>query len=648
MLVDREQQLFHRVTRIMRHISNVKLKAIVYPLLLLFASYLSSSPVAANFNLRVQTDLGAFDIELFDTIAPLSVANFMNYVNDADYDGTFFHRSIPGFVVQGGGYIFDGGVFFAGGVSHIPEDPPVINEFNLSNVRGTIAMAKLSDAPDSATSEWFFNLTDNSASLDNQNGGFTVFAQVLGDGIDILDEIASLTRCGDYLPPFVCGAFAETPTVDPNAVFQSNDVLVNISHIGFDNDGDGAIDDLEDAAPNGGDGNSDTILDSTQDNVASFPGAAGDNITVVVSPSASIESMDVLGATFALNASAASACVLNGLDFKHGYAGFTVSGVVAGGSIDVDIILPAGDTADTYFFNGPTAANPIPHWFEFAFNPGTGVGAKTSGNVVTLHLVDGGRGDADQTSNGVIVVAPGGPATITAPVDLDDDDCDGVLDSEEAGAPNKGDGNNDGVLDGLQGNVASLVDTISDTYVTVEVPSTVLVHTLFFTEREVGEKILIQASQSDKLAGLNFVHGFLNFSMGNTDPGGAVKVKLFLPENELPVRFFKFGPTPANPVGHLYEFDFNGETGAEINGNVITLHFVDGKRGDSDLVVNGAITDPGIPAIQAKNTGSDSGGGGGCSLHNKGARAEQAGAWWLMLGLACLHGIRRIHFSGSV
>ena len=73
--------------------------------------------------------------------------------------------------------------------------------------------------------------------------------------------------------------------------------------------------------------------------------------------------------------------------------------------------------------------------------------------------------------------------------------------------------------------------------------------------------------------------------------------------NTRPVKFFKFGPTPDNPVDHLYEFSFNGETGAEFSGNEVILHFVDGKRGDSDLTKNGIIVDPGTPAIQASNAG---------------------------------------------
>lgn len=133
----------------------------------------ASMPSIANEIVRMQTDLGSFNIELFDTVAPETVANFLNYVNDGDYDGTFIHRSDPGFVLQMGGYIFDPdqGDFFGDGTSHIPTDPPVINEFGMSNIRGTIAMAKSGGDPDSATSEFFINLADNSENLDNQKIG---------------------------------------------------------------------------------------------------------------------------------------------------------------------------------------------------------------------------------------------------------------------------------------------------------------------------------------------------------------------------------------------------------------------------------------------------------------------------------------------
>jgi len=163
---------------------------------------LFSSPIFAT-NVIMQTPFGAVEIELFDEEAPETVANFLKYVNDGDYVNSFIHRSDPGFVVQGGGFTFVDGAPVA-----IPTDPPVINEPGISNLRGTVAMAKVSGDPNSATSQWFFNLADNSANLDNTNGGFTVFGQVTGDGMDVIDQIAALQVWN------AAGAFSELPLID--------------------------------------------------------------------------------------------------------------------------------------------------------------------------------------------------------------------------------------------------------------------------------------------------------------------------------------------------------------------------------------------------------------------------------------------------
>jgi cyclophilin family peptidyl-prolyl cis-trans isomerase len=134
---------------------------------------------------QFNTVLGRFNFELFaDT--PLSSANFLGYVNSGAYNNTIIHRSVAGFVIQGGGYTY------SVTATHIPTSPAVRNEFRRSNLRGTVAMAKLGGNPDSATSEWFVNLGDNSANLDNQNGGFTVFARVLGNGMSVVESIAAL------------------------------------------------------------------------------------------------------------------------------------------------------------------------------------------------------------------------------------------------------------------------------------------------------------------------------------------------------------------------------------------------------------------------------------------------------------------------
>jgi len=146
---------------------------------------------------RVDTSVGSFSLQLFDEVAPATVRNFVNYVITGRYDGTFIHRSEPGFVIQGGW--LQPGVENVTPFRPIALGPTIINEFSQSNLRGTIAMAKQDGAPNSATSQWFINLGDNS-SLDLSNGGFTVFGEVLGDGMEVVDAIADLQRgtIGDF------------------------------------------------------------------------------------------------------------------------------------------------------------------------------------------------------------------------------------------------------------------------------------------------------------------------------------------------------------------------------------------------------------------------------------------------------------------
>ena len=167
------------------------LPTIGFRLTLVFLGLASSILVQSSHAgtvVRIETSVGGFAIELFDEITPGTVANFLNYVNSGRYSDTVIHRSEPGFVIQGGWLSLDeqAQVF-----REVETDDPIVNEFNVSNTRGTIAMAKLAGNPDSATSQWFFNLTDN-LSLDTNNGGFTVFGEVIGDGMSVVDSIAAL------------------------------------------------------------------------------------------------------------------------------------------------------------------------------------------------------------------------------------------------------------------------------------------------------------------------------------------------------------------------------------------------------------------------------------------------------------------------
>lgn len=132
---------------------------------------------------KLETSMGNIVIELNEQAAPVTVKNFLGYAEEGFYDGTIFHRVIPNFMIQAGGFTAE--------MERKQPHAPIKNEFKLSNVRGTIAMAKSGGDPDSATCQFFISLTDNSRNLDNQNGGFTVFGKVI-EGMDVVDAIASV------------------------------------------------------------------------------------------------------------------------------------------------------------------------------------------------------------------------------------------------------------------------------------------------------------------------------------------------------------------------------------------------------------------------------------------------------------------------
>lgn len=169
-----------------------------------------------NTLVRFVTDYGAIVIELFDNITPVTVQNFLNYVTDGDYDDTIVHRSVPGFVIQAGGYVFRDNEEPA----HIDTDPTIVNEHSLPNLARTIAMARLT-APDTASSEFFFNLEDNPNLDKPQNAsGFAVFGKVVG-GWHVVTTIAGLDTYNfgslnpdDTFNGIFSSVFSDTPVTD--------------------------------------------------------------------------------------------------------------------------------------------------------------------------------------------------------------------------------------------------------------------------------------------------------------------------------------------------------------------------------------------------------------------------------------------------
>lgn len=155
---------------------------------LLGAALVLCPSLAIATSVQFQTSMGDIEVELYDNTTPQTVANFLAYVEDESYNNTFFHRLVPGFILQGGGFSVDENKM----INPIAQKPSVANEPVLANVRGTIAMAKQSNRPNSATNQWFFNLNNNTQNLDNQNEGFTVFGQVT-QGMDVINAIAAIT-----------------------------------------------------------------------------------------------------------------------------------------------------------------------------------------------------------------------------------------------------------------------------------------------------------------------------------------------------------------------------------------------------------------------------------------------------------------------
>lgn len=167
----------------------------------------------AESAVRVQTTLGAIDLILFSQSNPATTANFLSYVNAGDYNDVLFHRSVNGFVLQGGGFKTNG---TTNAWQSTTNRGTIINEPGISNTRGTVAMAKIGGFPNSASNQFFINTNNNAANLNTQNGGFAVFGRVAGNGMQVVDAIQALPRATYSL------------TIDNNATPTSfTDVPVN-------------------------------------------------------------------------------------------------------------------------------------------------------------------------------------------------------------------------------------------------------------------------------------------------------------------------------------------------------------------------------------------------------------------------------------
>jgi len=341
----------------------------------ILAGMFSSPHLAEATNVRMETALGVIDIELYDDQAPKTVANFLRYAGRGNYSANgFIHRSAKtltgaNFIIQGGGYVYGDGPFGTTVYIHIPEDPPVQNEFSpsRSNIRGTIAMAKLPNLPDSATSEWFFNLADNSANLDNQNSGFTVFGHVIA-GMNVVDAIANL-------------ATWNATSLNPN--FTDLPLINDIS--------------LRPIQPA-----TDLVLVTRIPNVTATKTLAGTTSVFTADLDMTFSSASTISqATTASRFAAFPQSTNKTMLFNSGgMLTFTMTGMVGQTGRIVTLLNGNGSPSTYYYGYGPTPDNPAPHWYDFSFDGETG--AEFVNGKILLHFVDGKRGDDDLTVNGSV------------------------------------------------------------------------------------------------------------------------------------------------------------------------------------------------------------------------------------------------------
>lgn len=198
-------------------------RRLLCPLLVAIAAVLQPAPAHAGTIVRFDTNLADFDVELFDDAMPITVANFLSYVNAGTYSSTLIHRSTtynPADIqiIQGGGYLLSGNQIFS-----VPTNAPIVLESGTAtNVRGTIAMAR-GAATDSATTQFFFNVQSNPA-LD---GNYAVFGRVVGaEGLAALDTLGLVPVYN--LSQQFGSAFGEVPltvaTLEPSSLVLVNSV----------------------------------------------------------------------------------------------------------------------------------------------------------------------------------------------------------------------------------------------------------------------------------------------------------------------------------------------------------------------------------------------------------------------------------------
>jgi cyclophilin family peptidyl-prolyl cis-trans isomerase len=610
-----------------------------------------SDTVIATGGFDIPRTNKVLDLELNEDATPITVANFLNYVNSGRYDQTFFNRNIPGFVLQTGG---------VNNISADPENeglgnntfgeveefPPILNEPGLQNLRGTIAMAKLADQPDSANSEWFINLTDNSDTLDVENGGITVFGSIIDDGMETVDQIEAfpVDNIGFIFgPSFTNVPFADFDFSSSETRVQSNLVMIlkatninrpilRFSHV----NADFGIDVTSDT--------SGKLIDVVLTNTGNEDLQLGSFSASEIDAPFSIKVENCTNKTLKpVSLAPLSSCTLS-LQFLA---------KIPGEFSNILVVNYSSSITDENFsvkFQLLGEGSPI-GVAEIATVKALDIGtSQLAGFVMSKELKVNNVGQAplqivaitgingtefresnDCLGNGTLI-PPGGFCTITVrftPFEFGtiiktlsiestdpannivkiklsgfgDNDSDGVLSAVEDAAPNAGDGNFDDAIDSRQNNVASFIDQTGE-YISLVVDDKYVVTNISVTSFNLN---------SDFSEGKTFKHGALEYDVILDSPGEIVNIGLVLPPGDSPDAIYLFGQAADTVAPNWYQYPVT-EIFSNINlsssvKSLMKLTVQDGGAGDADQEINGRIHIG--PALISYSTSSDKSSGSG-------------------------------------
>ena len=309
---------------------------------------------------KFETNAPVSDSDIFIELTsdtPLTNDNFLQYVNNDDYDNTFFHRSVAGFALQGGGFTAPTVAADQAGSDPLAIVPrgTVQNEPVNLNTRGTIAMAKLGGLPDSATSQFFFNLNNNSF-LDSDNGGYTVFGEVLGSGMSVVDTMA-LAPTYDATTYYANPALAELPiynTFSDNIIRPNDFLKIENADVVTESDLMNYVVSSSDAAKLTAsfDGNGDLVLTPNA--------SASGSVTVTVTATSKLDNLsDSQTFSVQLNGGGPVAPVLTAIESNGVVLNQDQNGLLYAG--DVALTTPTGDQVRINQFAGwsPIAAETV-------------------------------------------------------------------------------------------------------------------------------------------------------------------------------------------------------------------------------------------------------------------------------------------------